>query len=542
LANAPITAPARGEAVPQPLIGSFLLESITTGMYGERRNAIREYVQNSLDGVQAAVAAKTLKAGSEKITLTIDAAKNSLTIYDNGIGLPYRVAVSTLTTVGASKKQRGRDAGFRGIGRLAGIAFSNTLQFRAKAAGDEVETIVSFDCVALRKGMEFSGLKPAALLISECVTWQQRKALKPSDHYFEVTLQDLTNAPLEATRLPDLEGFLAQVAPVDFHPDFASFKSKIFAKAGAIQVPVHGSKPDDDDPEMEPLLDRIGFDHVSIVLREAGSNNERPVYKPYRPRMLADKKAENELVPLTDVSVRNGAKGTWWGWIGHKKIPGDYQQENVAGIRIRLKNIQIDGNDLIRDLPTSNEARSTFGRWSNWFVGEIYFDPRSVVPNARRDNFEETDVWLKIREEITPICVALTKEARTVSDEYQVSLKVLEKKVKKHRETFLKATHAKTIDLSKIRKLIVDTEKIEKDLEKAGPGETSADQLKLKTFSKELNQIRVSLLEKPKTHDYEQFRKAIRQEMLDATLKVLGDYLELSLYEEVKKALEKALR
>lgn len=32
--------------VPEPLIGSFLLESITTGMYGERKNAIREYVQN----------------------------------------------------------------------------------------------------------------------------------------------------------------------------------------------------------------------------------------------------------------------------------------------------------------------------------------------------------------------------------------------------------------------------------------------------------------------------------------------------------------
>lgn len=540
MANALVPAPARGEAVPPPLIGSFLLESITTGMYGERRNAIREYVQNSLDGVQAAVAAKILKAGREKITLTIDAGKKTLTIYDNGIGLPYRVAMSTLTTVGASRKQRGREAGFRGIGRLAGIAFSNTLQFRTKAAGDTVETIVSFDCAALRKGMEFSGLKPAAALISECVTYRQQKVPNASDHYFEVTLQDLTNPPPEATRLVDLEEFLAQVAPVDFHPDFASFRSKIFDAAGAVEVPmVGGDAGDDDADEEQPLLDRIAFDHVTIVLREAGSKTERPVYKPYRPKMLG---AENENVALTRVTVRHGESGTWWGWIGHKKIPGDYQKENVAGIRFRLKNIQIDGNDLIRDVPTTNEARSTFGRWSNWFVGEIYVDPKSVVPNARRDNFEEDDVWLKIRNEIMPVCAELTKEARAVSKEYQTSLRVLEAKVKRHRERFLKISHSKTFDLSKVRNLIVDTEKIEKDLEKAGPGETSADQLKLKNFSKELNQIRVSLLEKPKTHDYEQFRKAIRQEMLEATLKVLNDYLELPLYQEVKKALEKALK
>jgi hypothetical protein len=134
-------------------------------MYGERRNAIREYVQNSFDSLQTAVAEKVLKPGKGKITLTIDRTNNSLSIYDNGIGLPHRVAVNTLTAVGASRKERGRQAGFRGIGRLAGIAFSNILQFRTKAAGDAMETIVQFDCAALREGMLSSGLKPAAELI-----------------------------------------------------------------------------------------------------------------------------------------------------------------------------------------------------------------------------------------------------------------------------------------------------------------------------------------------------------------------------------------
>jgi hypothetical protein len=52
----------------------------------------------------------------------------------------------------------------------------------------------------------------------------------------------------------------------------------------------------------------------------------------------------------------------------------------------------------------------------------------------------------------------------------------------------------------------------------------------------------VGLLEKPKTPEYEQFRKAIRQEMLEKTVAVLKDYLDLQLFDEVKSALQRALK
>jgi hypothetical protein len=294
-----------------------------------------------------------------------------------------------------------------------------------------------------------------------------------------------------------------------------------------------------DDVRTESILERIAFDHVAIAILGDESKTERQIFKPYRPKMAA---GDKETVSLSDVTVYSAASGIWWGWIGFKKNPGDYEQDAVAGIRFRLKNIQIDGNDLIRDVPITNEIRSTFGRWSNWFVGEIYVDPREVMPNARRDNFEEDPRWLEIRQEISPICEQLTKEARKVSKEHQVSLEVLERKVKKHRDDYLKISRAKTFDLTKARRLIVDTDKVQKDIEKAGAGATSPVQLRLKSFSKELNQIRVGLLEKPKTPEYEQFRKAIRQEMLEKALAVLKNYLDLQLLEEVKSALQKALK
>lgn len=551
-------AQSRGKPVPAPLIGSFLLESITTGMYGERKNAIREYVQNSFDGIQAAIETGVLRRRAGRVTLTLSPDKKELVIYDNGVGLPHRIAVNTLTAVGASRKERGRQAGFRGIGRLAGIAFTRTLRFRTKAAGDEVETIVEFNCEELRRGMLSSGRKPAAELISACTTFDQPRADDPDDHYFEVSLIGMRNAPAEAIDPLQMKAFLAQVAPVDFHPDFRSLRTEILEKAEALEVPVveedeaeegeSEAEIDDQDEAADwsvleddatTMLERIGVSHVALVIRSGSQAREEAVYKPYRPKLGVD---ESDDVPLTSVSVHSGASGAWWGWIGHKAKPGEYQDKAVTGIRFRLKNIQIDGSELITLVPTTKQVRDPFSRWSNWFLGEIYVDSRAVVPNARRDNFEEDARWLVIRDEISEVCAALTSEARRVSREHQSSLEVIQKKTEKLRSDYMAVARAKTFNVSKAQKVISDSDKLQKDIEKASSGAPPIEQLRLKSFSKELTQIRVGLLEKPKTPEYEQFRSAIRKEFLDKTLAVLNDYLEIDDYEEVKEALVKRIR
>lgn len=541
----------KGKAVPEPLIGSFLLESITTGMYGERKNAIREYVQNSFDGIQSAVAAKVMRQTAGKITITMSEDGSSLTIYDNGVGLPQRIAVTTLIAVGASRKERGIQAGFRGIGRLAGIAFSRILQFRTKAAGEDVETIVWFDCDALRRGMLESGRKPATELITACTTYDQPKAKDPKAHYFEVKLIGLRNAPAEALDPLQLEAFLSQVAPVDYHPDFQRFRDQILGEAGELEIPELEEAPDDADAEeraewsvleddAETMLERIPVSAVTLAIKSSETAQERLVYKPYRPRMGVNDSATD--VPLASVEVIGGASGAWWGWLGHKAKPGEYQDAGVSGIRFRLKNIQIDGNELITLVPTSNDIRLPFSRWSNWFVGEIHIDPRAVVPNARRDNFEEDARWLAIRDELTDVCQGLTKEARDVSKAHQTSLEMLDKKSDKLRKDFLSVSRAKVFSMKKAQKLLQDSDKLQKDIEKASVGAPAAQQVRLKAIAKEVTQIRVGLLEKPQTAEYEQFRAAIREEFLAITLGVLNDYLEIDLYEEVRETLERKLK
>jgi molecular chaperone HtpG len=515
--------------VPEPLIGSFVLESLTTGMYGERRNAIREYVQNSYDSIIAATRLGLIERGAGKVTVTLDEEAASLSIHDNGAGLPEGIAVDTLTAIGASRKQRGEEAGFRGIGRLAGIAFSSKLEFRTKARGDLNETVVTFDCDALREGMLGKRRRHASKLISEATTWLTIPTNDVESHYFKVLLLGLRSAPVEAQDTLQLKNFLAQVAPVDFDASFP-FKDQILRELGEKLAEVDATE----------LLSRAGFDFINVVVKQGETGVEQPVYKPYG-ATYAVGTAKSVALSHISVHVSQGTK-TWWGWVGHKSQPGAYKDPAVAGIRFRLKNIQIDGNELIKDIPVINDRRTEWDQRSDLFLGEIYVDPLAVVPNARRDGFEDDDNWLAIRKEIAAICEELTKEAHQVSRKHQLSLDVISRKWGKYQNDQLNIVRADSFDMPKARKLITDMDQLQKDIEKALAGSEAAVVVRLKSISKELSQAKAALLAKPKTPEYHQFREAIKEEVLAKVMTVLRSRLPLAYLDDVTAAINDAVR
>src|SRR3990170_27552 len=96
-------------------VGSFFLETLTTGMYENPFHCIREYVQNSYDAIRDAVRAKVLKDKDGRVSISVGgtARSPSLVIRDNGIGIPSERAYSTLVSLGASRKTPTQHAGFR---------------------------------------------------------------------------------------------------------------------------------------------------------------------------------------------------------------------------------------------------------------------------------------------------------------------------------------------------------------------------------------------------------------------------------------------
>lgn len=127
-------------------VGKYTLESLTTGMYSDPKIVYREYIQNSVDSLENAVYLGLLEPQSMRIDIVVNAEESYISIKDNGTGIPSDTAAKTLMNVGSSKKRNSNNRGFRGIGRLGGMSYCDTLIFTTSAENEAVKTIVSFDC------------------------------------------------------------------------------------------------------------------------------------------------------------------------------------------------------------------------------------------------------------------------------------------------------------------------------------------------------------------------------------------------------------
>ena len=117
------------------MIGAGIFGLVTVGMYDTPLAVYREYIQNSADAV-----ARGGDPKGDKVEITIDPSELRVTIRDNGPGLSYDDALDQLLPIGCSNKRMGSDRGFRGIGRLAGLAFAETVTFTTRACRDQPVT------------------------------------------------------------------------------------------------------------------------------------------------------------------------------------------------------------------------------------------------------------------------------------------------------------------------------------------------------------------------------------------------------------------
>ena len=132
-------------------IGKFTLESLTTGMYNEPESCFREYIQNAVDAIDMAVEEKLLTIEESRIEIIIDDERKVISIKDNGTGICGSKARKTLLDIGNSSKLHTVNRGFRGIGRLGGLSYCKQLSFCTTVKGEDIKTIVTFDCERLRE-------------------------------------------------------------------------------------------------------------------------------------------------------------------------------------------------------------------------------------------------------------------------------------------------------------------------------------------------------------------------------------------------------
>ena len=500
-------------------------------MYGEPRHTLREYVQNSYDAIRAAQRTKFLK-GRGVVHVTVS--EDSITIADNGLGVSAAQAISTLTSIGASKKDRERDAGFRGIGRLAGMAYCDELVFRTTFPGEKTVTTVKFNCKILLSAMspDKGGDVELADLLAEAITHEtDQNAAAVDDHFFEVTLRGLEQAPSNLRNSKNVIEYLSETVPVDFRPEWswsdsitADYKSYFGADLDTIDVHVH-------------------FNGGSVQ-----------VFKPYGDLY----EHARGTVKLRDVVFYQGEDNLYWGWVGRLDEPVAVTDWRTRGLRVRVRNIQVDGTGMMEDLFT--EFKPSYGRFSRNYLGEIHINPARVIPNARRDGFEETDAWVRMKTSLREnVCGPLARDAYQASKDSQLSIDKVVEEVDALANRSRSLTEAPRSTYDQVVDLMNNARRLRRKTARALKIANEHDDTVSEIESDDLHPSEVRLQEAVKSVDSVELqakmligrflgeddriaalKSRLRQEIVQEVLDIVSAYVDPTTYQAIKRHLARA--
>jgi molecular chaperone HtpG len=344
----------------------------------------REYIQNACDAVDAAIASGILASGGEQIDVKIDPDSKSIEISDNGNGIPKTDFVRVLSDIANSDKERGKDKGFRGIGRLCGLAYCAELQFISTAKDEDTVSIMTWDAATMRKRLNDNQKHSADEVLNEILKTTANTFANPDEHYFKVVMTGIRKECRELLDAQAIRDYLSFEIPVPYDSAFI-FYTQIYDHAKQVGKPI---------------------DEYRIYV------NDEQIFKKYRSRFLVGGKADDEVRELAfhDFYDENDQLLAWM-WFGLSSLKRQIKPENKQrGLRLRKGNIQIGESGTLRKL--FKDARG-----NEYFIGEVFAVHPELIPNARRDYFNSNPIRTVFEEQLREFFVELWKLCNLASDD-----------------------------------------------------------------------------------------------------------------------------
>lgn len=395
----------------EPTLGVHLLETITKGMYSEPLHSIREYVQNAYDSIRAARRGGLIGSGDGEVRIGVDPEARTVRMRDDGTGLSPEEAAVYLLDLGNSAKAGAdvgsmKNAGFRGIGRMAGITYCDRLRFET-SDGSGKKCIVEFDAAGINR---LTRADQKAATIVDAIRRNSDLTEETEDYgvrYLEVVLEGINKAGHPFLNEDSLTKYLAQISPVGYDPMW-SFGNKIHSFA-------------------ENAHSASSLEHIRITIRDAAGNRRSDVRRPFTNTFrTTNKRRQKRTVRVEDVVPLprdgNPVEG-WWGWLAVHERRGALADIPFSGLRIRMHNIAIGDGAIVRKLFTTPSH-------AMWCFGEIHITDHMITPNTQRDNFEDSRAWTRIKERLRNEAVLIDKEIRKESDQRNTSVGELERQAK----------------------------------------------------------------------------------------------------------------
>ena len=363
-----------------PLVGVDILGLITSGMYSDPLTVYREYIQNAVDSFHDAGIAEP-----GRIEILIAREDRRVTIRDNGPGLSLSEAKMALIPIANSQKRDEWRRGFRGIGRLVGLAFGESVTFLTRSGAETPVVRVSWDGDQLRRG-----IKAGDSLESVFENSVRVKTVAGNGYparFFEVSIEGVSRYAASSIMNRDVvRRYVGEVCPVPFADDF-SHATEIFDLFG----------------------DGCGPRTVDIRL----DVDENSIERPHGRSVNVSEKEDDEVVGVEEIRIAGLGARTWSavGWIARTSYRGAIPKDRgVRCLRARVGNMQIGGEDIFDHLFSED-------RFNRWCIGEIHILDPAIIPNARRDYFEPGPHLRNLENQLGVVCRRLEQRCRAASKE-----------------------------------------------------------------------------------------------------------------------------
>lgn len=389
----------------EELLYAAVVQILSEDLYPRKLETLREYIQNASDAIDDWLRISDLVPESQdEPQIKISIQMRSLIIYDNGIGM-LEEDIPKLKRIAYSEKKAGEEAGYKGIGRLAGIAVADKLKISSTSYGDARLHHFEFRAADMRKDVSDKkrlGIQePASPVIRRHtdIWWTD---VDPADHYTIVEIRDIKESCSDLLDVAKLIEYVGDIGPVDFSPAFT-----------------HGAKISDNLRRHVP-----DYSPKAIYLSDSSTGKRIPIFKPYIDAMKIAEPTFREIRDPSDPSKLLAY--SWYSSNGEQilgkirptgkifQVPGDSVEEKrrFAGLVYKLFGFSVGDRSLPeRTLWTTARARAA------WFTGEIHVVDKQVMPTTDRTNFIESDSCKRFYQENTKHLVNEQKNlAQEISD------------------------------------------------------------------------------------------------------------------------------
>lgn len=419
------------------IVGKNILDNLTTGMYADSKVIYREYIQNACDQIDLAVSVEIISAEEGYVDIFIDSKKRYISIKDNATGIKRSDFIQDVGDIANSNKEIGKNKGFRGIGRLCGLAYCKTLKFTTSYPGENVKSIMTCDAQKMR-AMLVENKKYTLDEIWDVIIKYSEEPEGEGEHYFEVEMFDINKENTELLDDAKVREYLSFVVPVPYKNTFI-LRNQIYSYA-----------------------QEIGYHIDEYCIKVNGSQ----IFKEYTTKL---KKQSGSAIENYDEISRlefkdfRGHSGELiaWMWVGLSRFEKQIPKINtMRGLRVRSANIQLGDDDALQSLFKEN-------RGNYYFVGEVFAVSKSLIPNSQRDYFNENETRVLferlLREYFFDVLHKLYYEANSVKNDY----KRQEEYISKVAEYQKKESERSFVNEEERQKLQFDINKAKKSAEDA---------------------------------------------------------------------------